>query len=778
MHPVLPLQRFRPAFAMTRPTLDLVAAVLALVAGLLAAGPVAAQPAVVPTVAQTVAAPVGSARAVSLGFTQLGVHQPLRLNPLDGGQTVPFSVRADEVVTQLRLRLDLRFAAGLPLQQAHIRVLLNDESVATLPIEAGAEPARMLRDVALDPSVLTDFNRLGLQLILPREQVCERIDRSGLWARVSEQSSLTLTVEPLPVANDLALLPAPFFDRRDNRRLDLNVVLPSGSSAPLLRSAGALASWFGAHASYRGAQFHSVSAGAALPPGHAIVLATPQERPAGLNLPPILGPTVSVVDHPGQPNAKLLLVLGRNADELQRAVEALSLGQLTLSGSSAQAGPPPQRAARRPYDAPNWVATDRPVRFDELASAESLSVKGPHPESIRFALRLPPDLHFVRQDSVPLDLRWRFTPPASTDRSALSLGVNGNQMRGFALPPAQRWRWPDGIERTSEGDAQVHGARVRIPGGLINRQPVSEVALRFNYDAPVDDPCSGQQAAGSQLSSLDGSSTLDFSGVPHFMRLPDLAVFANAGFPFSRLADLSETAVLLPTAPSAIELDTYLNLMGHLGRSTGYPALAVAVGSAADVQAHADRDLVLIGSAARQPLLQHWAQHLPLQLAGVNQGAVSTSVWQQLLQALTGREAQARPTFQQNGGGAALLGFESPLSAGRSVLALTANQTEQLGAVSAALLDAAQISRMHGQVTLIEADGQMRSFDAGSSYYVGDVGLFDRLRFILAHHPLWLLALLALVAVTLSWACAIGLRRLARRRLGTSTAAPSGRPAP
>ncbi|WP_204303525.1 cellulose biosynthesis cyclic di-GMP-binding regulatory protein BcsB, partial [Stenotrophomonas maltophilia] len=50
--------------------------------------------------------------------------------------------------------------------------------------------------------------------------------------------------------------------------------------------------------------------------------------------------------------------------------------------------------------------------------------------------------------------------------------------------------------------------------------------------------------------------------------------FANAGFPFSRLADLSQTLVLVNQKPQPAQVSALLNALGVIGAQTGYPALA------------------------------------------------------------------------------------------------------------------------------------------------------------------------------------------------------------
>ena len=44
--------------------------------------------------------------------------------------------------------------------------------------------------------------------------------------------------------------------------------------------------------------------------------------------------------------------------------------------------------------------------------------------------------------------------------------------------------------------------------------------------------------------------------------MPDLRAFANAGFPFSRLADLSQTLVLVNQKPQPAQVSALLNALG------------------------------------------------------------------------------------------------------------------------------------------------------------------------------------------------------------------------
>jgi hypothetical protein len=121
-------------------------------------------------------------------------------------------------------------------------------------------------------------------------------------------------MQPLALRNDLSILPAPFFDRRDNQPLQVPFVFGATPTLPVAHAAGVVASWLGALGDYRNTGF-PVDIDQ-LPTRHAIVFATNDTRPAALNLPSVDGPTLSMISHPTDPSVKLLVLQGRDAKDL------------------------------------------------------------------------------------------------------------------------------------------------------------------------------------------------------------------------------------------------------------------------------------------------------------------------------------------------------------------------------------------------------------------------------------------------------------------------------
>ncbi len=119
--------------------------------------------------------------------------------------------------------------------------------------------------------------------------------------------------------------------------------------------------------------------------------------------------------------------------------------------------------------------------------------------------------------------------------------------------------------------------QTEVPVPVVNLRPFSNsLSFDFTFQLLKKGGCEDTTPINMQGAILR-DTYLDLRGYPHYAPLPNLEVFANAGFPFTRVADLSETTVVLPPAPTQQEIETFLTLMGHFGRQTGFPALRVTV---------------------------------------------------------------------------------------------------------------------------------------------------------------------------------------------------------
>ncbi|MDF3887136.1 cellulose biosynthesis cyclic di-GMP-binding regulatory protein BcsB, partial [Cupriavidus basilensis] len=139
-------------------------------------------------------APRGGARTVQLTLKQLGATAPFQLRGVDAINGVPFSVRADEIVTSARLKLRYTYSPALIPALSHINVMVNGEVAGTVPVPKETAGTSLEREVPIDPRLISEFNRLNLQLIGHYTTDCEDPFHSSLWATVGNGSVLELTL--------------------------------------------------------------------------------------------------------------------------------------------------------------------------------------------------------------------------------------------------------------------------------------------------------------------------------------------------------------------------------------------------------------------------------------------------------------------------------------------------------------------------------------------------------------------------------------------------------
>lgn len=720
-----------------------------------------------PAPAAALAPPPG--RTQSLTFAQMGANETIPLRGVDPDRTVNVGVRLDEVVTAARLKLVFTYSPSLIYPLSHLKIRLNDEVVATLPLDKEHAGQQVSREIELDPRFFTDFNRINVQMIAHYTlDHCEDPYHSSLWTDISPTSTLTLTKASVTLPDNLALLPAPFFDRRDNRRVTIPFVLPANADPATLRAAGVVASWLGALASYRELRFPVTRTAPA--DTHAIALVLPNAGPDGIRLDKIDGPTVRVMPNPANPARKLLVLAGRTPQELEVAANAVVLGKAGMAGASTLVRSVDLGQPRRPYDAPAWAPVDRPVMFKELVTdPQQLQVSGASPDAIRVNLKVPADLFGWNDRAVPMNLKYRYTAPSTYNDSVLSIDVNDQLVRSYRLKPLTLPNDENlvSVPLLSGGSASVSND-ILIPAFRVGSN--NQMQFRFHIDSQKTALCAST-AANVARAAVDPDSSIDFSGFLHYAALPNLAFFANSGYPFTRMADLADTAIVMPDAPTTIDQEALLTVLGHMGKWTGLPSLRVTVVPSRAIESVRHRDLVMIGTGSAAQVLQGWGKSLPLlvergktEIALRDQRAHAWSSW------LGGADHEnispaGRAILSADGPLAALIGFESPLAERRSVVALTASSDEHVRDVLDVLEDPGKVAQIRGDLTVIR-QRDLEGLRLGETYYVGNLPWYARLWMMMSAHPA-LLALAGivaglLVALTLFWA----LGRLAARRNG------------
>ena len=704
-------------------------------------------------------------RDVKLTFAQIAPppgSMVLRgINP-NGG--VEFGMRSDEVVSKAMLNLEYTPSPALLPVQSQLKVYLNDELMDVLPVTKEQLGKKTLAQVPINPLFITDFNRVRLEFVGHYRDVCENPASSTLWMDVGRNTSLQMTYQSLALKNDLSAFPVPFFDPRDNRQLVLPMVFAASPDTTQQLAATIVASWFGSRSAWRGQSFPVMYD--KLPDRNAIVFATNDKRPSFLrDHPAVKAPTVEMMSHPDNPYVKLLVVFGRDDKDLLQAAKGIAQGNVLFRGNSVTVDNVKPLLARKPYDAPNWVRTDRAITFGELKTyEEQLQSTGLEPSPVSLSLNLPPDLYLMRTNGIDISLKYRYTAPATKDSSRMDISLNNQFLQSFSLTSNQETnqlmlRLPV-LQGLLDGKTDVSIPALKL--GAVN-----QLRFDFQYMNPMPggsvDNCITFQPVQNHV-VIGDDSTIDFSKYYHFLAMPDLRAFANASFPFSRMADLSESIVVMPKSPSEGQVTTLLDTLASVGAQTGLPAINLTLTDDGSQIQNKDADIMVIGNIPDK-LKDDKRVDLLVQAA---QSWVNTPMRQTEFPSImpdnNDRQATVQTTVTSTGPMAAIVGFQSPYNDQRSVIALLADSPRGYELLNNAMNDSGKRAAMFGSVSVIRESG-VNSLRVGDVYYVGHLPWFERLWYALSNHPVLLAILAAVSVVLLAWVLWRLLRIISRRRL-------------
>ncbi len=724
-------------------------AVAALAGALLWSPPGAAQALAADSKPVAVADPQAGDRSLTL--EDLGATTPLRLRTSFGQYSLPLSLRTDQVVDSAEMTLQVSHSPGLRADKSHLNVLVNDELVDTWRLTPD-DAAGATHTLRINPNLFLPYNQIRFELIGSYAiDECEDPAHPTLWAQISNQSQLELRLAPLPVQPDLGDLPAPFFDVADTRRLRLPVVMAAAPEDGVVNAAAVLASWFGALADYRGAEFPVQYA--ELPAQHAVVLRTrPDDVPLLRDLPIPATPEVRLMAHPGAPNARLLIISAADPAGVLQAARALVYGSDSLRGTEARIAGFDMPATRALNDSPRWVNPGAPIAVGERVQG-SLDARGLSPGPVVADFRLPPDLYLISRDGPTLDFTFR-AGGSIAEKSALSVLINDHFVGDEQL-------------KLDAVSSLVREERMVLPKSHITHR--NRLVWQFHFVRNTDRLC---EAFNPELlqGSVDRDARLTFPRHAYYAEMPSLKLMAEGGFPFSRYADGSQTAFVLPDTPAAQDLGALLTLAGHLGHQGGIPMLQLQVFREGRLPADIDRDLVVVGRSDRLNLLQTLNGSLPLAFDGERVALRRDSTLSRWIAEARGRDiagarSHAGAVIHDAGGQlGAVMGAASPWGIQRSLVIVTAASGGDVFAASRALLDPGQRQYFAGDLTLVHGK-TVSGYSLGPTYHVGRLPWDYALRKWISENPLLMLPLLVVAVLLFAAALRVLLRRRAARRL-------------
>jgi cellulose synthase (UDP-forming) len=711
------------------------------------------------------------------------VSDDIVLRGVDSYHSVFFSLPQTEVVKTAVMHIRYHFSPGLLPDISHLNVSLNGTLFATLPVTTrpayvapggdltpeqklaeqsslnvsrNEQGALLEATLVMPADMLVHNNELTFEFIGHYTLQCEDPSNSTLWSHVDNSSTIELAGSLLPLQNDLSLLPLPFYDSAVNLHPSIPIVFLSQPTPQAMKAAGIIASYFGILTDYRPAHF-PVSIGT-IPTGNAIVIGESiSQLPANLNIASASGPTVAMMTNPSDPYSKLLVVTGDTPDEVVAAAQGLVLTNGdTYQGPVAQIHPPSRLPTRVADDAPRWLSTEHITTIGDITPNQG-DLQGDGSVPVNVYMRIPPDLYLDPVTELRYHMDYRYNGIPLANESSLQVFVNTGYVSSTPM------------EHTEKGSA-VLSTIVPIP--TYDMRPFSNtIAHKFVFQVAKKGKCQDTAPMNLQGAILRGSY-LDIQGIPHWVILPNLELFANAGYPFTRLADLSETAVVLPDAPTADEIEMYLTFMGYFGAQTGYPVLSVSVTNGDGMKSDRSKDYLVMGTVDDQPALNKLQKSLPVQIDPNNGLRVQDTrgFFAPLQQAWWKvRSSDHVQTNQlETAGGlpdALIEGLEWPSGSKRSVVVIALRDHSVVPKFLNVFLKTSQSSHISQSVSVLRGD-DFTSYRIGNDVYrVGSLAWWIQLKLIATQFS-WLVVLAVfIICVLIAAITRASLRRRARSRL-------------
>jgi hypothetical protein len=611
------------------------------------------------------------------------------------------------------------------------------------------------------------------------DEQCEDPFAPELWTWLKlGDAYLIFELEPVPVPTRVSAIADFLFDPRNIFDTRVHLVVPELTSA-YLKAASLVSSGIALRYEYR---TPDLTLSQALRPGVDNVLIAAAKDLSSFIADPApfqAGPGIAVRHLPEKKSAAtagppeviensqraLVVVFAKDEAELETACKAFAALSYPLPDS------PVTRIAnlKLPEVGEHMLQKGlQPGKTYTLASLgiRTVEFRNISPPPLIIDMRFPSDLYLSPNTFVSIILHMAYDAAMRTD-SVLNVRLNGKFISGLRLD-------------NPKGD-YFRGYRVDIPLSSF-KAGMNQLSFEAELTPLHTDKCTLIQTENLRLTIFE-DSTVVLPEVPYWIKMPQLDLFFQDAFPLGRWPDLRETAVVL-TEKSLPAANAALNVVALCAQKIGFPPFGLTWLTTYE-PGKTPRDLLIAGPMSTLP--KSAMERAPI--AGLDPMRLSfpqldrpqprtdepihfwprsSAAQPQTPQNLSDVRAASPVVGDLSGalgpGRAALMQFQHPDAADRSVIVLTAGISEDLLAGSRALWNPMVQGGSHGDllvVNLEKPDYETLAHLIGPSYYLGNPGRIPVVQNFINTHPLISLAALLILLLVL---CALILKILKRRR--------------
>ena len=484
---------------------------------------------------------------------------------------------------------------------------------------------------------------------------------------------------------------------------------------------------------------------------------------------PYLEPNeASKSDPKTDPGFALIIVSGRNEEEILKASTALSLLSMPLPDAPSVNLTDIQVPTLEPYRYKKSLVPGCTYTLKALGM-DSFTFKGmtPIPKGVEF--RLPSNAHLTPNDQAVLSLTIAYGAAMRED-SVLNIQLNDKFVAGIPL------RDPSG---GNYRDYEVQFLMSSLKPG-INRLLFAPELVPL-----ITDQCTLIQTGNLRITLFE-NSTLSLPEIDQWIEMPNLGALLTDGFPFGRYPDMRETQIAVPDRTPASFMAS-VNLIAMTAQKIGFPPLAATW--ALDAPVTEDKDLILASQTDTIPPAFREAAPIDLTTPGPLKmphlarpkgecGTKKNSLLSKFFHPLQDKITQvaieesklvilhANPVLIQGRG--ACIEFQKPKDKNRSVFMVTARNPSDMAKTGQALWDPKVQASLRGDtafINLTDPELDTRSFRLGDSYYLGKVSPIPFMDYYANTYPLWFISVILFLCFSLAVLLYMLLRARKKRRL-------------
>ncbi len=413
--------------------------------------------------------------------------------------------------------------------------------------------------------------------------------------------------------------------------------------------------------------------------------------------------------HDDDPTHALIILSGKSEDDIKLATEALISLTFPYPGVSEMEVLEFKVNDIKTYSGKAVLETGKPTKFQKLGfHTKTFIGLLPAPKDLSF--NLPPDFDIKPNQYAKLSLNFVYSGGLRAD-SGLNILLNGV----FATT----------ISFDNPKGATLEDYEISIPTYLFkpgkNKVSFKPVMIPDSEECQLVLP-------ESLVLTIHDNSELSFPKMPHFVKMPNIALFMLNGYPFTVWPDGSNTLIVLSDKDNPA-LEAAMNTVGMISQNNGFPLFSINVRK--NMPDKWNGNIMVFGTIAS--LMDEVAGNSELSLKNITKVPYPFSK-----NPMGETFAQIRQISDIGANRGLILEFKSPYGNNKTAILFSAETEEDLAKLGLAMTDAGVQEKGKKDFVIVDFNKpgyEVSSLTTEKAYYIGANSILQKGALYFYTHP-------------------------------------------